>query len=72
MTVLSGPFFSTADVAKRLGITPNGVRTARKRGDLNPASITEGGIALYDDAEIGRFAQVRGTRRKLMEQARAR
>jgi DNA-binding transcriptional MerR regulator len=65
-------FFSTADVARRLGITPNGVRTARSRGDLRPASITAGGIALYDDAEISRFAAARGTRRRLLERDRER
>lgn len=50
---------TSADVGKRLGLTPAAVRYAAKRGALHPSVVTPGGQRLFTEADVAAFAQLR-------------
>jgi len=51
-----------ADVAKVLGITPDGVLYLEQKG-LLPATRTRGGVRLFDEADVAELATERDLRR---------
>jgi DNA-binding transcriptional MerR regulator len=52
-------FFLVNDVARRLGVTPAAVRLMVQRGRLPIAAMTEGGVRLFDQRTVERFAAER-------------
>ena len=58
----SGRFLETGSVAKRLGVSPAAVRQMKERGELIPAHVTVGGIAIYAAEYIEERAKARQLR----------
>jgi DNA-binding transcriptional MerR regulator len=55
-------FLTSADVARRAGVTPEMVRVWNRRGQL-PAQRTEGGVRLFRSDDVARLLEVRAARR---------
>jgi DNA-binding transcriptional MerR regulator len=55
-------YYSAADAARILGVTPATVRQMRRRGDLPAAAKTIGGVHLFDPVTVDRLAAVRAER----------
>lgn len=49
-------FLSSSEAARVLGVTPATVRLMVRRGDLEPAAMTEGGMHLFRRPVVERFA----------------
>lgn len=56
-------FLTSGEAAKRLDMTPDGIRAAERRGAIK-ALKTEGGVRLFQQAEIENFRQVRKARKQ--------
>jgi len=52
-------YFTCGDVAKAAGLTGQGVNYAVKRGELNPAGKTRGGIALFRPSDVEAYLEGR-------------
>jgi DNA-binding transcriptional MerR regulator len=53
---------TVADVGKREGLTPEGVRYWVAQGVLRPEHRTAGGVSLYTDAAVAEFSREREKR----------
>ncbi len=56
-------YLLTAEAARVIGITPNGVRVMERRGEL-PAERTESGVRLFDRTVVQRVARERERERR--------
>ena len=56
-------FLSSADASRVLEVTPATVRLMVRRGDLLPAAMTEGGIHLFNRADVDALARQRAQRK---------
>lgn len=52
-------YLTTADVARRLKLTPASIRLLARRGGLRIAATTEGGIRLFRQSDVERLAKRR-------------
>jgi excisionase family DNA binding protein len=57
-------FLSTSDAARVLGLTPAAVRLIVKRGELAATGMTEGGIHLFQRADVEALAHRREAKAK--------
>jgi hypothetical protein len=55
----------TADVARRLDVTPAAVRQAARDGRLKPAIVTPRGQRLFLTGDVDEFARQRGRHRRV-------
>jgi excisionase family DNA binding protein len=61
-TAMSRPFLTTSAVARILQVADGTVRQMARRGEL-PSVSTEGGVRLFNRAEVERLAVERAKRR---------
>jgi DNA-binding transcriptional MerR regulator len=56
-------YLSSADASRLLGVTPATVRLMVKREELRVSAVTEGGIQLFERADVEKLASQRAVRR---------
>ena len=52
----------SSDVAKLLGLTPEGVRAAARQGRIRPVARTAGGVRLFSLESVNDFKRERSAR----------
>jgi len=57
-------YLSPAEASRVLTVTPATIRLMVRRGDLKVAAMTEGGMRLFERAEVERVAQRRASQGK--------
>jgi DNA-binding transcriptional MerR regulator len=56
---LSTKFYTSASVARRLGVVPDRVRQLARSGKLQAAIVTSRGDRLFTEEEVARYERLR-------------